>query len=119
MPRDQYVSPPIAFSPDERYLASAFGILILETGQVIDLEEHDISTYTQGNPAFSPDGQILAAESRGILRIWRVSDGSLLTQLDDPNATFRPKIVFSPNGTLLFGLGDGFVNIWGIRETIP
>jgi WD40 repeat protein len=107
----------ISFSPDEKYLASVNGILELETGRLTTTEkEDDLEYYPEPSiPAFSPDEQILAAELDGTLRFWQVSDGALLAKLDDPGLSTK-ELIFSSDGTLLVGLGEGFVNVWGISN---
>jgi WD40 repeat protein len=110
----------IAFSPDEKSLASGFRILDLETGDVIELEDTSdplCSPDSFSAPAFSPDGQILAVEACSQLRIWRASDGTLLAALDDPFAS--AKLKFSPDGTFLVGRGIGNINVWGISALRP
>jgi WD40 repeat protein len=107
----------IAFSPDEKYVASASSILNLETGQVTATElvgEED--TYGVLNePVFSPDGQILAAEMYGTISLWQVSNGALLTKLNDPYGSDR-KLIFSPDGAFLIGLGESSISVWGIPQ---
>jgi WD40 repeat protein len=107
----------ITFSPDEKYLASTQEILNLETGQVIETETvGEESNYNyDSEPVFSPDGQILAAEINGDLLLWRVSDGALLANIEDPNVT-QKRLAFSLDGTFLVGLGKGFVNVWGVSK---
>lgn len=110
---------PIVFSPDEKYLASSTqGILDLETGRLIGLEREEEAWFFDITPAFSPDGQILTAEDHGTMDMyfWQVSNGVLLAKLNDPDSSY--KFVFSPDGTFLVGLGEGFVNVWGISETV-
>jgi WD40 repeat protein len=110
----------IAFSPDERSLASAFLILDLETANAIELEGTSnplCSPDSFSAPVFSPDGQILAVAACSQLRFWRASDGVLLAELDDPYASFE--LTFSPDGTFLVGRGIGNVNVWGIKKLAP
>jgi WD40 repeat protein len=109
----------MAFSPNEKYLASTSGIIDLATGQITFTElEDDLRYYPYYSaPAFSPDGQILAAEIDGTLRFWQLNNGALLIKLDDPDFS-NDKMIFSPDGTFLVGLGEGFVNVWGISETV-
>lgn len=109
----------IAFSPDEKYLASASGIVELETGRLTltELEEDLRYSPYHSTPAFSPDGQILAAEVDGTLRFWQVNNGTLLAKLDDPYFSSY-KLIFSSDGTFLVGLGEGSVNVWGITEMV-
>lgn len=66
--------------------------------------------------AFSPDGQILAVASYDqTIRLWRVSDGTLLQTLTLPHG-YPTTILFSPDGQKLFSCGDdGVIRIWGIN----
>ena len=104
----------IVFSPDENYLASVNGILELETGRLTATEKADDREFypESSTPAFSPDGQILAAEVDGTLRFWDARSGALLAKLDDPDFA-NDELIFSSDGRYLVGLGDGFVKIWG------
>jgi WD40 repeat protein len=109
-----------AFSPDEKKLASAFRIIDLETANVIELEDTDdpaCSPESFSAPAFSPDGQVLAATTCGQLRFWRTSDGALLAELEYPFGSDELK--FSPDGTFLVGHGMGNASVWGIKEIAP
>ncbi|MGB7876111.1 MAG: WD40 repeat domain-containing protein [Anaerolineales bacterium] len=108
----------IAFSPDEKYLASVNGILDLETGHIDAIAiEDDFQNYPyHTRPVFSPDGQILAAEVDGTLRFWNTGSGALLAKLDDPDFT-NYELIFSSDGRYLVGLGEGFVNVWGLSTS--
>jgi WD40 repeat protein len=110
----------IAFSPDEKLLASGYSILNLETGNIIKLEvssDLECSDYEHKTPAFSPDGQIMAAMACDYLVFWRVSDGAFLAKLDNPYKIFQVK--FSPDGTFLVGRGEGVINQWGLPALTP
>lgn len=67
--------------------------------------------------AFSPDGQTVATgTSDGTVRLWRVSDGTLIHTLEMHT---RPVsgITFSQEGTLLIsGSRDRTVNIWRVSD---
>ena len=112
---------PIIFSPDENYVASEQGILELGTGHITVLEEgRGYTNFGNYCPpilpdelAYSPDGQILAFAGCGTLKLWRARDGVLLNELD--SQTYR--LVFSLDGTYLLGLGDGYINVWGISTS--
>ena len=87
----------------------------LETGHITaNAIENDLENYPfYTTPTFSPDGQLLATEVDGTLRFWDASSGALLARLDDPDsATYE--LIFSSDGRYLVGLGDGFVNVWGL-----
>jgi WD40 repeat protein len=71
--------------------------------------------------AFSPDGQMLAsASSDHTVKLWRVSDGTLLATLHagiDPSATTHQDVVntvaFSHDGTILAsGSMDRLIKLW-------
>ena len=66
--------------------------------------------------AFSPDGQILASDSfDNTIRLWRVSDGSLLRTLEGHTSDMWRPVAFSPDGrTLASGSMDGTIRLWGV-----
>ncbi|MCK4451842.1 MAG: PD40 domain-containing protein, partial [Anaerolineae bacterium] len=76
--------------------------------------QHDSSI---NSVAFSPDGQTIATgASDGIVRLWRVSDGTLLHALDG-HARPVSGIAFSQDGTrLISGSRDRSVNIWRVSD---
>jgi WD40 repeat protein len=104
----------IAFSPDSQFLAVitneattlwrvSDGMLsrTLARGSYSSQEHHSAGGFTV---AFSPDGQVLFADGRGIKQ-WHVSDGRLLRILE-PNRDID-HLVISPNGeTLAIGRSD-------------
>jgi WD40 repeat protein len=116
----------LAFSPDERSLASNFLILNLDTADVIKLEgsrklqsgpAHYCPPEFTSLPTYSPDGQILAYAACGKLFFWRASDGSLLAKTNDPY--FSDELQFSPDGTFLLAEGTGNASVWGIPGNTP
>ncbi|MCK4472579.1 MAG: WD40 repeat domain-containing protein, partial [Anaerolineae bacterium] len=76
--------------------------------------QHDSSI---NSVAFSPDGQTVATgASDGIVRLWRISDGTLLHALDG-HARPVSGIVFSQDGTLLIsGSRDRTVDVWRVSD---
>ncbi len=69
--------------------------------------------------AFSPDGKLLATGSRGNgpskTRIWRVSDGVSLAELEHPTAV--EQVVFRPNSSQIATVGsDGRMRLWMITD---
>ncbi|MDY7076518.1 MAG: sigma-70 family RNA polymerase sigma factor [Chloroflexota bacterium] len=87
-----------------------FAGLVVSAGRPSLPLRHDSSI---NSVVFSPDGQTVATgASDGILRLWRVSDGTLLHTLEGHT---RPVsgIAFSQDGTLLIsGSRDRSVGIW-------
>src|SRR5262249_27186889 len=60
--------------------------------------------------AFSPDGTTLAVGIKTVgaeIRLWRVSDGTLLRRFKSQKSTSVLQIVFSPDGKLLAAEGYG------------
>ncbi len=117
----------VTYSPDGQTLAygggSGFGYVGLRRasdGQVLWWN----STATYGSVdtvAFSPDGQIIACCGNAnngdpAIRLWRVSDGTLLRNVQTSDANARC-IAFSPDGTTLAsggqsGSGQTFLRFW-------
>ncbi len=108
----------MVFSPDGRLLAGAggrvVGVLSLERGKMVYLlkgHEKDVNAV-----AFSPDGKILASGADdATVRLWRVSNGSLLRTLDKGEWIVL-SLAFSPDGTLLAaGTGDD-ISLWRVAD---
>lgn len=122
---DEAIPDTLTFSPDGRILGIGsrkvegdVWLFDVTTGQllrtlVIETESYN---YVQGI-TFSPDGQILAvAYYDQTIRLWRVSDGTLLHTFAVPHGT-PTTILFSSDGQKLFGGGrDGVIRIWGITS---
>jgi WD40 repeat protein len=70
--------------------------------------------------AFSPDGQVLAsASSDQTVRLWQVSDGTLLRILEG-HTEWVESVAFSPDGqTLASGSGDATVRLWRVSDGDP
>jgi WD40 repeat protein len=66
---------------------------------------------------FSPDGSILATSSLdGTIRLWQVSDGSLLNVLEGHTEGVK-SIAFSPSGEwIVSGSNDRTVRIWRVGD---
>mgnify|MGYP003881121087 CR=1 FL=1 len=62
--------------------------------------------------AFSPDGSLLASVGNDV-KLWRVSDGSLVRIL--PQSTNCRGAMFSPDGRLLVS-GGNQVKLWGVSD---
>lgn len=122
----------VTFSPEGEELVSRSGI-ISPDGQVVatvsdngtiylrrfsndklirQLEKHTDAVISL---AFARDGQTLASSSYDrTIRLWRVSDGSLLTTIKGQIAT---SLAFSPDGrALIFGSSDGSIGLWRISD---
>lgn len=113
-----------SFSPDGRFIAA-----LLETGSgsekgalnIFDADnfkwlktlakDADALWYTY--PAFSPDGQILAASFGDNVIIWETQDWKELASLP---ATSPTGLAFSPDGRILTTYTQsGLVQLWGVE----
>ena len=85
---------------------------LLQDYYTLDDHTKDIETL-----AFSPSGEILATGSDdSSVKLWRVSDGSLITTLDDHTDTIWT-LAFSPSGeTLATGSEDNSVKLWRVSD---
>ncbi|WP_204150621.1 hypothetical protein [Leptolyngbya sp. CCY15150] len=79
-----------------------------------DLDDHQNAVATL---AFSPDGQTLATGSGdSTVKLWRVSDGALITSLDAHQDGVLT-LAFSPDGqTLATGNVDSTVKLWRVND---
>ena len=65
---------------------------------------------------YSSDGKMLASGSKGIVRVWRVTDGAALLSLEE-NTAMVSALAFSPDGRLLAaGTERGDVSVWQLGE---
>jgi WD40 repeat protein len=114
----------VAFSPDERMLASA-GYESESAEDSIRLWDLDTRTQAPDLPsgqtglghdvAFSPSGRILASGDDKMIRLFDLRThrqlGRPLTGHTDAVAV----VAFSPNGRLLASAGDDTIRLWDVR----
>ncbi len=103
----------VAFSPDGQVLVSGDRDGVIQFWDAAD--GTPIRSINQGSQisciAISPDGEILAS-SYNPIRLWRMSDGSLIRELDG-----RGDISFSPDGQILASGGDaGVIKLWRVSD---
>ena len=108
----------VAFSPDERYLASGSSdstvrIWNLESGESRVLEGH---TGWINSVYFSPDGRQLASGSEdGTVRIWDLESGEDRVLKDNAGVIYS--VSFSSDGRqLASGASDRRVRIWDLES---
>ncbi|MCP4683919.1 MAG: hypothetical protein GY867_00590 [bacterium] len=68
--------------------------------------------------AFSPNGDIVASGAvwNGTVKLWRVSDGTLLHSLEGHTSAVS-SVAFSPDGTVLASTGlDGTIKLWRVSD---
>ncbi len=110
----------VAFSDDGTLLAigTGTGLTIRPTaldGDGVTLAGHDTELFAV---RFSPDGTLLAsgAINDPVIKIWKVSDGTLVRQLRGHTGWIR-SLAFSPDGALLASGGtDGLVKLWNVAD---
>jgi len=86
------------FSPDGKILATTFGVYEVATGK----KRFFITGDNPYNPAFSPDGSLLALQQDGV---YEVATGKKRFGISGDNPTF------SPDGTLLAVEKDGIYEV--------
>lgn len=115
----------VVFSPDARLVAASVGgqvrVWEVENGRQLELRPlvREID-YHMTDVAFSPDGRLLVAGSRGVggkegkVVIWGVESGQVLHTLPAfGNEVWG--VVFSPDGRFLAAGSVYVVQVWGVR----
>jgi WD40 repeat protein len=93
----------------QRAVFSSQGLLAIERDGAVRLVDLDkkiaLFAFNGKSVAFSVDGQSLALLDRGMIRLYRVADGSLIRTLED-NFEAISNMQFSPDGHTLAVEGD-------------
>jgi WD40 repeat protein len=121
----------IAFSPDGASIASGsddgtIRIWDILTGRQKAFQKVHVSDYLFGavdipiySVAFSPDGRLLAYGTEVIadIYVWDIRSGLITTFENNPNG-FVKTVVFSPDGTSVFGAGGWYTTIlsWDLKS---
>jgi len=115
-----------SFSPDGRFIAAVvktspdtdkgeLNIFDAESFKRIKTVAKDTDTYWYVVPAFSPDGQILAASVGGKVILWETQSWREVASLPASDPT---GLVFSPDGKILTTYShSGPVQLWGVVES--
>jgi eukaryotic-like serine/threonine-protein kinase len=112
----------IAFSPVENLLAAARW-----NDKHITLWRPDQDVVSRQLPgshthalAFSPSGQILAAEAEEVISLWEVATGKLLGKIlfeDEARQLDVTHLAFSPDGAILAGAAtDSTLRLWDLHS---
>jgi WD40 repeat protein len=108
----------VAFSPDGKLLAvgSSLGVYFYNPQTGGEVRFIPTQTWVR-SLAFSPDGETLVTGSYDpLVRLWRVSDGSLLYEFTGHTAWVR-SVAYSPDGKLLATASDdNTVRLWSISD---
>jgi WD40 repeat protein len=125
------VNPTLAFAPDSKTLAVAYGglrtELMMNGARLIEVRTgRGLQTLAQPGsmgpaPAFSPDGQLMATGdySSGSVRLWSVATGQQISQLAGVNGTALV-VAFSPDGkTLACGSTGSGIQLWDVSTSKP
>lgn len=109
----------VSFSPDGRLLASGADLTKggLRLWQVEDgTLLRTLPTGFIDDVAFSADGELIAATGLDEIQVWRVKDGSLVWNFQEPGA-YAASVAFSPDGRLLaLGWSNGRIQIKPLAE---
>jgi hypothetical protein len=100
----------VVFSPDSQMIVTDVGLYSFENGLLSAAIDGGIS-------AFSADSTLLATYQDGYVTLWDVRDDG---GADSPIAQYQVNNVrelgFSPDGSRLYVVRDGDVQIWGIQS---
>lgn len=113
-----------AFSPDKKIFASSSKfsqiteIILWDTASSSKIKTLLYHTgYLWSEPAFSPDGMVLAAgASDGIIMLWNASTGMEIKKLQRQYSTEYNSLAFSPDGKLLLAGEYKRIDVWDIQS---
>jgi len=107
----------MAFSPDGRMLASWHTMTGIRVWRVPDGKLLYTLEDWINDAAFSPDGEILAFATGDAVRLWRVSDWTLLREVEGNTLDTAIRAAFSPDGTMLASISyTGRVQLWQVAD---
>lgn len=114
----------IAFSPNNRTLASASAdrtIRIWRLGNPIQSFSHNNRVY---DVDFDPTGKVIASSGIDTIRLWRVQDGSQLTEPIKAHEGEVSQVEFAPKdnmdnftGQILASAGKSEIKLWKLKRT--
>jgi WD40 repeat protein len=115
----------VAFSPNGDLFAAGFTGLEIEKDSSVEIWStatweitRTLRTGTALNLAFSPDGRLLASvPDRYAVKVWQLTDGRFIYNLQTAFTDAVNSLVFSPNSTLLAtGHYDGSLRLWDMSK---
>jgi CSLREA domain-containing protein len=104
----------LAFSPDEKYIATTSNdntakLWNISNGQEIKRFQHENRVY---KVIFSPDGRYLATSSYGAAQIWDILSGQEIKRFQHDYEVYD--VIFSSDGHMLATAGVGGARIWNV-----